>query len=95
MDTLQTDNERFFRQQLNRFIQQGSGFLQISCQQGQLNSKVDWILVLWILGAPSFDLLACLVIFLVPNVYLHDAVTNSFSGMKWPCPLVHFTGVLE
>lgn len=29
------------------------------------------------------------------RVHLHDAVTNSFPGIKRPCSLIHFTGVLE
>ena len=80
---------------MERLIEQVFCFFQISGHQRQLNSKVDWILVLWVLGAPSFDLLARGIVFLIPNVHLHDAVTNSFPGMKWPRPLIHFTGMLE
>src|SRR4029077_14319756 len=85
----------FLRQELERLIQQGSGFFQISSHQGQLNSKVDWILVRWILWAPSFDFLARQVVFPVPNVHLDNAVTIRFPRMKWPRSLIHFTGVLE
>ena len=70
-------------------------FFQIPGHHGRLRGKVDWILVVWILGPPRFDLLARQVVFLIPNIHLHDAVANGFSGMKRPCPLVHFTSVIE
>src|SRR5262249_50825019 len=82
IDAVQTDNEWLFGQELDRLIQQSSCFPQISSHQGQLNSKIDWILVLWILGAPSFDFVQRRIVILVPNVYLHDAMANSFSGVK-------------
>jgi hypothetical protein len=69
--------------------------LQIPRHHGWLRGKVDRILVVWILGAPRLNLLPRQVIFSVPDVHLHDAVTDRFPEMKWPRSLVHLTSVVE
>src|SRR5260370_10932918 len=94
-DALQTDDEWLFRQKVDRFIQQDFCLFPISCHHGRLWGKVDRILVAWVLDAPRLNLLPRQIVFPVPDIDLHDAVTNGFSGMKWPPSLIHFTRAVE
>src|SRR6202790_609179 len=73
---LQTDDERFSGQKLERFVQQDFCLFPIPGHHGRLRSKVDRILVAWILGAPRLNLLARQVVFSIPYVDLHDTVRS-------------------
>src|SRR5690348_12620602 len=80
IDALETDNKWFFREKLDCLIQQDFRFFQVSGHHGWLRCEIDGILVAWIFAVPRLNFLARQIVFLIPDVDLHDAVANRFAG---------------
>lgn len=77
-------NERFVRQKLQGFIHQAARLSPIPRHHGRERSKVDCVLVSRALGPPDLNLLTRQLVFLTPNVNLHDAWDNRLFGLKGP-----------
>src|SRR5262249_6617594 len=79
----------------DRFVQKSSCLFPIPGHHGRLRRKEEHVYVVWILGSPRSNLFPRHVVFLVPQVDLHDALTDGFLGMKCSRPLEHFTSAVE
>jgi hypothetical protein len=66
MKAMETGEEGFFREQLERFLEQVFCFFQLAGHHCQMGSKVEGIFVAGILGKPSVDFVAGEIKFAIP-----------------------------
>src|SRR5580704_7889812 len=92
---LQTDDERFIRDKLKRFVDPEPGLFPVPSHHGGEGSKIKRVLVARTLCPPDFNLVARQIIFLAPDIYLNDARAHSLPGLKRPSPFKHRARMIE
>src|ERR1700678_4088177 len=88
--TLQADDERIAGYELQRFLHQPVRLFPVPSHHCRIWSEIKRILVTGALCPPELNLLASQIVVQAPNINLHDARADRFSGLERASSFKHF-----